>query len=654
MRQAAIALIVEVARCARRAVISFLFSQARSRRVPLLSPAAVVLALSLGAFAMVSPAPALATIRYEVSVAHSGQHRFHVAMVIPGVHGNILVQMPAWNALYQIRDFAYRVSDFHAVDASGNAVPVERIDKATWRVEGPGDIRVEYSSFWDDPGPFDTQLDDDHAFINLAMVLCYVPERRAEETVVQFRDVPGEWKIAVELPAAGTGAGESASYRAAGYDALVDAPVEIGRFDRWTFQAAGQAAGKTIRVVLHGEPQDHAAVTRMLSDIVNYETRLMGDAPFPEYTFFLHIGQDYGGGGMEHANSTAISVASFTALANVSAHEFFHLWNVKRIRPQSLEPVDYTREMFTPALWFAEGVTSTYASYTLVRSGIWTRAQFLADLGRQITELQSRPARTWQSAEESSLDTWFDKYPLYDRPDFSVSYYNKGQLLGVALDILIRDTTDNRASLDDVLRRMNQQYAQRGRYYADSAGIQAMAEQAVRFVRPATVPSAKLAAAPAASMDLAEFFRRYVSGTDEMPFADLLSRAGLTLKAQGEKRAALGFAVEHDAAGQPVVSHLDVSSAAGRAGVRNGDLLLSVAGGEVPRDLDGWVRGHPGGEMVRFRIRRGGRERDVTFVLGQEAAQTYTVEEMTQPSDRQLRIRNGLFQGTTEQVNTAE
>jgi predicted metalloprotease with PDZ domain len=155
-------------------------------------------------------------------------------------------------------------------------------------------------------------------------------------------------------------------------------------------------------------------------------------------------------------------------------------------------------------------------------------------------------------------------------------------------------------------------------------------------------------------MDLAEFFRRYVSGTDEMPFADLLSRAGLTLKAQGEKRAALGFAVEHDAAGQPVVSHLDVSSAAGRAGVRNGDLLLSVAGGEVPRDLDGWVRGHPGGEMVRFRIRRGGRERDVTFVLGQEAAQTYTVEEMTQPSDRQLRIRNGLFQGTTEQVNTAE
>jgi predicted metalloprotease with PDZ domain len=275
----------------------------------------------------------------------------------------------------------------------------------------------------------------------------------------------------------------------------------------------------------------------------------------------------------------------------------------------------------------------------------------LADLGRQITELELRPARTWQSAEESSLDTWFDKYPLYNRPDFSISYYNKGQLLGLALDIVIRDSTDNRASLDDVLRRLNQQYAQRGRYYADSAGILAAAEQVVR--------AAKTNAAPPASAELGEFFKRYVSGTDEMPFADLLSRAGLALKAQGEKRAALGFAIEHDAAGQPVVSHLDVSSAAGRAGIRNGDLLLSVDGAEVPRDIDGWVRGRPGGEMVRFRIRRAGRERDISFTvgslpLGQEAAQTYTVEEMTQPSERQLRIRNGLFQGTTERVNAAQ
>jgi predicted metalloprotease with PDZ domain len=145
------------------------------------------------------------------------------------------------------------------------------------------------------------------------------------------------------------------------------------------------------------------------------------------YTFILHIGKGAGGGGMEHANSTAIGIPSDEYLAGVAAHEFFHLWNVKRIRPASLEPVDFTKEQYTRALWFAEGVTSTYGAYTLVRSGIWSKERFYEDLGEQITELESRPANRWQSAEESSLDAWLEKYPLYDEPDYSVSYYTKGQ-----------------------------------------------------------------------------------------------------------------------------------------------------------------------------------------------------------------------------------
>ena len=215
---------------------------------------------------------------------------------------------------------------------------------------------------------------------------------------------------------------------------------------------------------------------------------------------------------------------------------------MKRIRPQALEPVDYTREMCTRALWFAEGVTNTYAAYTLVRTGLWSHAQFLADLGEQINELESRPARAWQSAEESSLDTWLEKYRLYNRPEFSISYYNKGQLLGVALDILIRDATDNRASLDDVMRRMNREYALRGRYYDDSAGVERAVEEVVREAKPSsapgTEPDAERNAAPAAgSADFADFFKRYVSGTDEMPFADLLARAGLTLGMLSQSKA---------------------------------------------------------------------------------------------------------------------
>ena len=601
----------------------------------------------LSALVFLWPARARATIRYEISLAHPAQHQFHVTMIVPGVQGSVVVQMPAWNALYQIRDFAYRVSDFRAADASRNALLVRRLDKETWRVEGlaggQGEIRIEYASFWDDPGPFDTQLNAEHAFVNLAMVLCYIPERRGEDTAVHFLDLPPGWRVAEELRHEGPPSPDLPSYQAENYDTLVDAPVEIGRFDEWSFsaggQASGQAGGKTIRVVYHGEAADHAALTHMLSEIVNYETRLMGDAPFPEYTFILHVGQNYGGGGMEHANSTAISVGSFGMLANVSAHEFFHLWNVKRIRPQSLEPVDYTREMWTRALWFAEGVTSTYAAFTLVRTAIWNHAQFLADLGAQITELESRPARAWQSVEESSLDTWLDKYPLYDRPDFSISYYNKGQLLGLALDILIRDATDNRASLDDVLRRLNEQYAQRGRFYADSAGIEDAVEEVVR------------AANPGLAGDFSGFFKRYVSGTDEMPFADLLSRAGLGLKTQGEKRAALGFAVERDSTGIALVADLDLSSSAAQAGLREGDAILSIDGAEVPRNLERWLRGRSPGETVRLRIRRAGIEAELGFALGQQAAQIYAVEEMPRPSERQLRIRSGLYQGITDQSN---
>jgi predicted metalloprotease with PDZ domain len=601
-------------------------------------------------FVLAAPTPARATIRYEISLAHRAEHQFHVSMIIPGVRSSVTVQMPAWNALYQIRDFAYRVSGFRAVDAAGNALDVRRLDKETWRIELPaehfatvaGEVHIEYTSFWDDPGPFDTQLNDDHAFLNLAMVLCYIPERRGEDTAVQFRDLPPGWHVAMELVKQGPQAPAEPGYQAANYDALVDAPVEIGRFDEWSFQAGSGPTERTIRVVLHGDAVDHSALTRMLSEIVNYETRLMGDAPFPEYTFILHVGQNYGGGGMEHANSTAISVGSYATLANVSAHEFFHLWNVKRISPQSLEPVDYTREMWTPVLWFAEGVTSTYAAYTLERTGIWNHTQFLADLGSQITELESRPARTWQSAEESSIDTWFDKYPLYDRPDFSISYYNKGQLLGVALDILIRDATDNRASLDDVLRRLNQQYAQRGHFYADSAGIEETMEEVVRTANAGS-------ANPAAS-DFLAFFKRYVSGTDEMPFADLLSRAGFALKTEGGKRAALGFAVGRDSAGTALVTDLDLSSAAARIGIREGDAIVSLDGADLPRNVERWLRGRSPGEMVRMRIRRGGRESEMVFALGSEAAQIFAVEEMPRPSERQLRIRNGLFQGSTDRA----
>ena len=451
-------------------------------------------------------------------------------MAIPDVQDSVVIQMPAWNALYQIRDFAHQISNLRATGATGTPLPVQRLDKQTWRIETPagrGEVRVQYAIYWDRPGPFATQLNAQHAFLNLAMVLCYLPSRRAEDTRIDFAGIPAGWRLAVPLPAVSAAQGGGTSFTAVNYDDLVDAPVEIGSFVEFRFEVGG----RPIRVVIHGDAVDRTRLTEMLSKIIAYQTRLMGDVPFPEYTFLYHVGRRFGGGGMEHADSTAISVESSDRMANITAHEFFHLWNVKRIRPQSLEPVDHTQEMFTRSLWFAEGVTNTYAAYTLVRTGLWSKARFLRDLGAQITTLRGRPAHLWQSAEESSLNAWFEKYDLYNKPEFSISYYTKGQLLGVALDITIRDATDNQVSLDDVLRRLNGQYAQKGRFYPESEGIREVAEEVIRVANPE------------ATADLEEFFDRYVAGTDELPLAELLSRAGLALVERGRSRGRTAYSV---------------------------------------------------------------------------------------------------------------
>jgi len=577
--------------------------------------------------------PARATLDYSVSLANPEQHTFNVSLRIPNVHDQVRVEMPAWNATYQIRDFAYHVMQVAAADASGNRLPIVKLDKQTWQISGSGTVTVSYPSYWDEPGPFAAQLNPDHAFVNFAMILMYVPDRRSEDTRVSFTSVPAKWKIALELPkTSDNSAGEFGPFAAANYDALADAPAELGTFDEFAFDAGG----RRIRVVVHGAEGDRARMTDTLKRIATYEQALMDGPPSPEYIFIFHIGPGMGGGGMEHANCTAIATGSPANIAGVSAHEFFHQWNVKRIRPQSLEPVDYAREMWTPSLWFAEGVTSTYGSYTLLRSGLWTPEQFYDDLAAQITTLESRPAHLWQSAEESSIDAWLEKYDFYRQPESSVSYYNKGQLLGVALDITIRDATDNRASLDDMIRALNQEFALRGLFYRDSEDLRSVAEQVV------------LRANPAANAGLREFFARYVSGTDEIPFAGLLARAGLVVKSAGRKNASFGFTLLGGRGAPQTIRTVDLLSSAGKVGLQPGDVLVSLNGAPVPGFAQAWLRDHSPGETLNLEIRRGEQEMQFSFLLGERVDQVYQIEEAANPTDKQRRIREGILHGATD------
>jgi len=569
-----------------------------------------------------------ATIRYEVSLAHPENHLFHVTMHIPDVSTEVKVQMPAWNALYQIRDFSSHLQQVEAF-VGAQSVPIEKLDKQTWRVTAAGTVRIQYATYWDEPGPFAAQLNSEHAFINLAMLLMYVVDRKQEKVNLAIMDFPREWraegallegcKLVFDQPTCP----ESAS----GYDAIVDAPIEAGKFEEFDLPGISP----TITVVIHGDNWRKKQVEDELTRICQYEIKLMGGAPFEHYTFIFHVGRAAAGGGsgMEHENSTAISAPSGGYLAGVSAHEFFHLWNVKRIRPASLEPVDYAKEQYTRALWFAEGVTSTYGSYALVRTGIWSKQQFYEDLSGGITELEARPANRWQSAEQSSLDAWLEKSPVYNEPEYSVSYYTKGQVLGFLLDVLIRDRTNGEKSLDDVLRELNAGFAQQGRYYRDSLDIRLVAEKI-------------------AGGSLEEFFRQYVSGTEPFPYEQILTLAGLRLSKSQRKRAMLGFVAEREANVGLVVRGVEAGGAAAKAGLRSGDVIFKWNGGDPPRRVERWAREQSAGSVLRLSVRREEREVKLEYRLGELTETYYQVEENPIAAEKARRLRDGLLHGSTQ------
>jgi len=570
-------------------------------------------------------AAAQATIQYSVLLDHPERHLFHVTMTIPNVAGEVAVRVPAWNTLYQVRDFSSHVQQVEAF-ADSQKLFVEKLDKQTWRVKGTGTIKISYATYWDEAGPFASQLNSEHAFINPAMILMYVAERRAEAVRLAMPDVPAGWLAAgaiIQLMESMGGA-RMFSGNAESYDALVDAPIEAGKFEMFPLSGIKPQ----IWVVIHGDNWSKKQVEEDLGRICKYELKLMEGAPFERYMFILHIGKGAGSGGMEHANSTAIGTYSDEYLPSVAAHEFFHLWNVKRIRPASLEPVDDSKEQYTRVLWFAEGVTNTYGSYTLVRSGIWSKEQFYADLSEQITELEGRPANRWQSAEQSSLDAWLEKYPLYNQPEFSVSYYTKGQVLGDLLDILIRDRTGNGKSLDDVMRSLNMNFAKQGKTYRDSLDVRLTAERIT-------------------DSSFEEFFRKYVAGTDSFPYQEILTLAGLALRTVERRRPTLGFSMEHEPNGRFVVSKVDSESSAAQAGLRAGDAIVNWNGGEVPRRVNRWLQEQKAGDLLKLRIRREEKEITIEFRLGEIKETLYVVGDDAHAGEKARHIREGILRGET-------
>jgi predicted metalloprotease with PDZ domain len=561
-------------------------------------------------------------------------------MDIPRAMPGTEIQIPAWNNLYQIRDFAKNVQ---GLDARCDGQPAEwgRLDLNTWL--GPNrpcaHLEFHYAVYAREAGPFSSLLDSEHAFLNFATLLLYLPQERERPARISLLLPPG-WKLATLLTAEGD------EFSARNYDALVDSPAEAGHFDEYTytqefqspFSPPGSAAKRaTFRVIVHAETADHPGerLLESIQKITATETALMQDLPFERYTFILHFTREAGvSGGMEHREGTAITVPASqlrdrsTYLQDVIAHEFFHAWNVKRIRPQALEPIDYIHGNDTRDLWFCEGVTSTYTELALLRAGLINREKFYARVAAAIQGLQERDARRFQSAETSGREAWFEKYPDYGRPDRSISYYNKGQLLGFLLDLGMRNASHNQAGLDDLMRSLNRDFAQQGRFYT-LADIRAIV----------------LKLAPSFGMD--RFLTDYVQGTQELDYATYLGYGGLRLATTVAETPAPGFALSRTPGELTQVDSVEEESSAQRAGLRAGDVLLEVDGEALAIGAEAALPRWRAGQEVALQVARAGQNQVVKFRIGVSHQVSYRVEEDTQAQPDQLRVREGWLKGET-------
>jgi predicted metalloprotease with PDZ domain len=542
--------------------------------------------------------------------------------------------LPVWNALYQVRDFAQYVNWVRARSLAGIALPVRQLDKTTWRIDGAGHgLEVEYEILANLPGPYGAQLNSAHAFFNFAEILMYVPELRRSPAMVRFADGPANWKLASALASPSPG-----EFTAPNYDQLVDGPIEMGSFQ----QAAFDTDGTHVQIVVDADPADYdmAKLVPMVKAIVHAEISWMNDRSMDHYVFIYHFPRGAGEGGMEHAYSTAISLdaqllrSNPEYLADVTAHEFFHLWNVKRIRPQSLEPIDYTRENYTPALWFSEGVTSTVAPYMLVRAGLMDEKPYLKELGDAIGALQHRPAHLTQSAEESSMDAWLEKYPYYFSPERSISYYNKGEILGVLLDLKLREVSHGAASLRDLFHWMNDHYTKQGIFFPDSDGVRQAAE---------TVSGG----------DLRSFFQKYVSSTDEIPYDDFLKTVGLRLDRVKTTVADPGFHAVRSFDSPPTVLSVQSDGPAARAGLAVGDSILQINGEPVRRSVQEQTSELRPGEEMHVKTRNRAGEHDLVWILGSRQEVEFELKDVDNVTPQQRARRTAWLAGEDEKVGQA-
>lgn len=572
-----------------------------------------------------NPAAPKATpqLHYGVAMPQPSNHLFEVSLQMTGWSQeaqSLDLKMPVWTpGSYLVREYARHLQDFQvqaAAETGGTNLSWQKQGKNHWRVETQGHtaLTIRYRIFANELTVRTNHLDGSHGYFNPAALCLYVPG--LEHLPLQMTIVPPDpnWRIATPLPAV---PGAPHTFEAADFDTLVDSPFEVGHHALYSFEAAGKPHQLAIWGQGNLEPQ------RLIQDIqkiIAVEAELFGGVPYDRYLFLLHLAAQ-GFGGLEHKNACSLIYNRFGFRARdkynrflqLVAHEFFHLWNVKRIRPKGLETFDYDGENYTPSLWFSEGTTSYYDQVFPLRAGLYDAKTYLGELSQEITRFLTTPGRRVQPLSESSFDAWIKLYrPDANSANSQVSYYLKGAMVSLLLDLLIRWRHRNQRSLDDVLRHLWEQFGQPEVGFTPE-DLQGILESV-------------------AGISLADFFRRFVHGTEDLPFNEYLAPFGLQLEpvAASDLPPFWGATVrgEH---GRELVKFVEVGSPAQRAGIDAGDELLALNGVRVSGEqLNDRLKDYRPGDTVQLAVFHLDELRVCSVTLAEPRATRYELVPMEQ------------------------
>lgn len=609
----------------------------RTLAVTALSPAALFVQAAPAAAqresrpAEIPASAALSDVRYVVSFdARSARARtIQVAMEMRvSGDGPVVLSLPAWTpGAYEVSYFSRWVTNFRA-EGEGKPLAWEKVDYDSWRVHRgtARSVRVTFDFLGDTLDNAMTWARPDFVMFNGTNVFMY-PEGRPLTFGSSVRiETEAHWQVATGM----TPAREPRTFTASDYHELVDMPFFVGRFELDSTQLDDRWIRLATYPVESVSRSERANVLQTLRRLVPAQAAVFGEIPWRTYTVLQIADSSYGGiSGLEHANShvditTPLAIGSLV-LTTIYSHEFFHAWNVKRLRPAELWPYRYDAPQPTPLLWMSEGVTDYYGDVTLLRAGVVDSATFLRLTTEKMEEVLAAPM---VALEDASLSTWVNPVD-----GTATIYYPKGALAGLLLDILIRDASDNGASLDQVMRTLYREAYLQGRGFTNE-----------QFWRAATA---------AAGRPLDDFYRRYIDGREPYPWTTVLPLAGIRFVADSIREPRLGVTTVRDSAGILVVD-VDAGSASDEAGVRAGDYLLTI--GEIS------VRDERFGELFRamyggkdtvpltITVRRDGETLRLPGTLRQSVRVRLRLTPDAKASAKAQRIRSGIFRGMTSRI----